>query len=184
MREDDSHRVVFKPVLEVTPIRTLTTDPGEFEQEMKTIRNFVENDLLDRISKGDMVPAWQHWQVVYHLEVFGREGSEVWNIDFEENQLKVQKGDAGKINVYEDSASSELHALIEGKTTWDYVALCGNYRTFNNIYRVMDGRFEIPPSDKSNFVFEPLMEAFPWDKEMDRFKFMKDVRRWKGKVQT
>jgi len=27
-----------------------------------------------------------------------------------------------------------------------------------------------------------LMEAFPWDEAMNREKFMKDVRRWKGKT--
>jgi hypothetical protein len=74
--------------------------------------------------------------------------------------------------------------LIEGKTPWDYVALCGNYRTFNNIYRVTSGSFELPPKDSSNYALEPLMVLFPWDRKMDREKFMKDVRRWKGKKQN
>jgi len=25
------------------------------------------------------------------------------------------------------------------------------------------------------------MDIFPWDKDMDRRKFMRDVQRWKGK---
>ncbi len=41
VREDDSQRVVFKPVMEVPPIRTQTTDPKQYEQEMTAIRNFV-----------------------------------------------------------------------------------------------------------------------------------------------
>jgi len=62
------------------------------------------------------------------------------------------------------------------------VTLCGNYRTFHNIYRVTDGSLELPPEDLSNYSLEPLMEAFPWDEAMNREKFMKDVRRWKGKA--
>lgn len=182
MIEDDGHKVVFKPVLEVAPIRTQTKDPERHEREMTLIKDFVENQFLDRISKSEMLGAWRHWQVVYQLEVFGQEGSEVWSVDFGNEPPRVQKGDIGKISIYEGVASSELSALIEGTTSWDYVALNGNYRTFNNIYRVTDGGFEIPPADKSNYVFEPLMDIFPWDRDMDREKFMKDVRRWKGKA--
>ena len=72
--------------------------------------------------------------------------------------------------------------MIEKRTSWDYVALCGNYRTFNNIYRVTEGNFQYFSSEKVNQVLEPLMEAFPADLEMDREKYMKEVRRWKGKA--
>jgi len=61
------------------------------------------------------------------------------------------------------------------------VTLCGNYRTFNNIYRITNGGLELPPEDKSNYALEPLMDLFPWDADMDRRKFMQDVHRWKGK---
>jgi hypothetical protein len=182
VQKDDSHRVVFKPVLEVSPIRTQTVDAKQHEHEMKTVRDYIDNCLMDRLSASEMLNAWKHWQVVYQLEVFGQEDSEVWSIDFAQDELRIQKGDLGKINIYEGISSSELCSLIEGNTSWDYVALCGNYRTFNNIYRVTNGGFEIPPDDKSNYVFEPLMEAFPWDQKMDREKFMKDVRRWKGRA--
>ncbi len=182
IRENDGHRVAFKPVMEVPPIRTRTTDPKQHKREMKVVRDFIENHLMGRILKSDMLGGWLHWQVVYQLEVFGQGDSEVWGIDFAQDKLRLQKGDLGKINIYEGIGSSELYALIEGTTSWDYVTLCGNYRTFNNIYRVTDGSFEIPPEDKSNYTLEPLMEAFPWDKVMDREKFMKDVRRWKGKA--
>jgi L-ascorbate metabolism protein UlaG (beta-lactamase superfamily) len=182
IRENDGHRVAFKPVMEVPPIRTRTTDPKQHKREMKVVRDFIENHLMGRILKSDMLGAWLHWQVVYQLEVFGQGDSEVWGIDFAQDKLRLQKGDLGKINIYEGIGSSELYALIEGTTSWDYVTLCGNYRTFNNIYRITDGSFEIPPEDKSNYTLEPLMEAFPWDKVMDREKFMKDVRRWKGKA--
>jgi L-ascorbate metabolism protein UlaG (beta-lactamase superfamily) len=184
IRENDGHRVAFKPVMEVPPIRTRTTDPKQHKREMNVIRDFIENRLMGRILKSNMLGGWLHWQVVYQLEVFGQEDSEVWSIDFAQDKLRVQKGDLGKINIYEGIGSSELYALIEGTTSWDYVTLCGNYRTFNNIYRVTNGSFEIPPEDKSNYTLEPLMEAFPWDKAMDREKFMKDVRRWKGKART
>jgi L-ascorbate metabolism protein UlaG (beta-lactamase superfamily) len=182
IRENDGHRVAFKPVMEVPPIRTRTTDPKQHKREMKVVRDFIENHLMGRILKSDMLGGWLHWQVVYQLEVFGQGDSEVWGIDFAQDKLRLQKGDLGKINIYEGIGSSELYALIEGTTSWDYVTLCGNYRTFNNIYRITDGSFEIPPEDKSNYTLEPLMEAFPWDKVMDREKFMKDVRRWKGKA--
>ncbi|KMP12142.1 hypothetical protein UR09_01825 [Candidatus Nitromaritima sp. SCGC AAA799-A02] len=181
MREDDSHLVTLKPVMEVPPIRTRTTDTKQHEQEMTVIRNFIEKDLMEKVSMNEMLEGWKHWQIVYQLEVFGQEGSEIWSIDFGSPEIRIQKEDLGKINLYEGIASSELHSLIQGTTSWDYVTLCGNYRTFNNIYRVTNGSFEIPPSDKSNYALEPLMNIFPWDHEMDRNKFMKDVRRWKGK---
>ena len=182
IRENDGHLVAFKPVMEVPPIRTQTTDPKQHEKEMKVIRDFVENRLMERILRSDMLKFWLHFQVVTQLEVFGQEGSEVWSIDFAQDKLRVQKGDLGKINIYEGIGSSELYALIEGTTSWDYVTLCGNYRTFHNIYRVTDGSLELPPEDLSNYSLEPLMEAFPWDEAMNREKFMKDVRRWKGKA--
>ncbi len=183
VREDDSQKVIFKPVMEVAPIRTQTSDPKQVEQEFIAIRDFVANQLLDRLKKADMWNGWKEWQVCYQLEVFGQgKEPEVWSIDFGLPEPEVQKGDLGKINVFEAIASSELHALIEKRTSWDYVALCGNYRTFNNIYRVTEGNFEYYSSEKLNQVVEPLMEAFPATLEMDREKFMKDVRRWKNKA--
>ncbi len=180
--EDDSHRVVFKPVMEVPPVRTQTTDPKQHQDEMEFIRDFIENQLASRVSASEILNAWKHWQIVYQLEVFGQEGSEIWSIDFRLDEVRVQKGDLGKINIYEAIASSELFALINGTTSWDYVTLCGNYRTFSNIYRVTSENFEIPPKDQSNYALEPLMDIFPWDQKMDREKYMKDVRRWKGKA--
>lgn len=183
VREDDSLKVVFKPVMEVAPIRTRTSDPEQVEREFIAIRDFVENQLLERLKKADMWKGWHEWQVCYQLEVFGQEEEpEVWSIDFGLPEPKVQKGDLGKINVFEGIASSELHALIEKRTSWDYVALCGNYRTFNNLYRVTEGNFEYYSSEKITQIVEPLMEAFPANLEMDREKFMKDIRRWKGKA--
>jgi hypothetical protein len=49
------------------------------------------------------------------------------------------------------------------------------------MYRITEGGFELPPKDKSNYALEPLMDIFPWDKDMDKRKFMRDVQRWKGK---
>ena len=183
MQEDDSHLATFKPIMEVPAIKSQTIDLAEHEREMKVVENFIENCLLERILNSELLGGWQHWQIVYQLEVFGQEGSQPWSIDFASpDKPQLHKGDIGKINLYEGISSSELCALIEGSTSWDYVTLCGNYRTFNNIYRVTDGGFEIPPEDRSNYALEPLMDIFPWDGDMDRRKFMKDVKRWKGKA--
>lgn len=184
MQEDDSHRVIFKPVLEVAPIRTQTADADEHEREQKVVRDFVESELLDRLLSSDLLDGWKHWQVVYQLEVFGRMGepSEIWSIDFGSDNIELVKGQLNKINIYEGIATSELSALVEKRTSWDYVALNGNYRTFNTIYRVTDGNFEYYPSEQITQALEPLMDTFPWDREMDREKFMKDVRRWKNKA--
>jgi UDP-MurNAc hydroxylase len=180
VREDDSHLVTFKPHAYVPVITTQTTDPEECKKEMQVVNNFIENCLIERVSGSELLQGWQHWQIVYQLEVFGHEGPQPWTIDFgKPGKPELQKGDIGKVNIYEGISSSELCALIEGTTAWDYVTLCGNYRTFNNIYRITDGRFELPPEDKSNYALEPLMDIFPWDADMDRQKFMRDVKRWK-----
>lgn len=181
-RVDDSHLVAFKPVMEVPPIRTRTGNSEQYANEMRVVRDFVENQFMDRLLKSELLEDWLHWQVAYQLEVFGQKGSEIWSIDFAEDKPRIQKEDLGKINLYEGIASSEFCNLIEGKTSWDYVTLCGNYRTFNNLYRITEGNFEYFPSEKMNVAFEPLMDVFPWDQAMDREKFMKDVRRWKEKA--
>jgi len=181
--EDDSHRIIFKPNAEVPSIKTQTCDLGKYKKEMKVVNDFIENNFLDLILNSELLSGWQHWQIIYQLEIFGQEESQAWTIDFgQTDKPKLHKGDLGKINLYEGISSSEMCALVEGTTSWDYVTLCGNYRTFNNIYRITDGGFELPPEDKSNYALEPLMDIFPWDKDMDRRKFMRDVQRWKGKV--
>jgi len=181
--EDDSHRIIFKPNAEVPSIKTKTCDLEKYKKEMKVVNDFIENNFLDLILNSELLSGWQHWQIVYQLEIFGQEESQAWTIDFgQTDKPKLHKGDLGKINLYEGISSSEMCALVEGTTSWDYVTLCGNYRTFNNIYRITDGGFELPPEDKSNYALEPLMDIFPWDKDMDRRKFMRDVQRWKGKV--
>jgi UDP-MurNAc hydroxylase len=182
VKEDDSHLVTFKPNSEVPPIKTQTTDPEEYKREMKVVDDFIENCLLERVLSSELLEGWQHWQIVYQLEVFGQDGPQAWTIDFgQPGKPRLHKGEIGKINLYEGISSAELCALVEGNTSWDYVTLCGNYRTFNNIYRITDGRFELPPEDKSNYALEPLMDIFPWDSDMDRRKFMRDVKRWKDK---
>ena len=185
VREDDSHLITFKPHAYVPVVTTQTTDPTKYEREMQVIDNFIENCFLERILNSELLGGWQHWQIVYQLEVFGQEGlrPQAWTVDFgQPGKPQLQKGDIGKINLYEGISSSELCALIEGTTSWDYVTLCGNYRTFNNIYRITNGGLELPPEDKSNYALEPLMDLFPWDSDMDRRKYMKDVHRWKGKA--
>ena len=182
VREDDSHLITFKPNAYVPVVTTQTTDPTEYEREMQVIDNFIENCFLERILNSELLGGWQHWQIVYQLEVFGQEGPQAWTVDFgRPGKPQLHKGEIGKINLYEGISSSELCALVEGTTSWDYVTLCGNYRTFNNIYRITNGGLELPPEDKSNYALEPLMDLFPWDADMDRRKFMRDVHRWKGK---
>ena len=180
VRKDDSHLLAFKPVMEVPHLKTRTTDEDQLEKESQGIRDFMEHQFFKRILASEMLEAWKHWQMSYQLEVFGKEESKIWSIDFAQMDLKLQTGALGKINLYEGIAASELWALIEERTSWDFVALCGSYRTFNNIYRITNGSFEIPPDDSSNYALEPLMVLFPWDRKMDREKFMRDVRRWKG----
>lgn len=180
VREDDSHLITFKPQAYIPVITTQTTDPTEYKREMKVVDDFIGNCLIERVLKSELLEGWKHWQIVYQLEVFGQDKPQAWTVDFSQSgEPKLHKGDIGKINIYEGISSSELCALVEGKTSWDYVTLCGNYRTFNNIYRITDGRFELPPEDKSNYALEPLMDIFPWDRDMDRQKFMRDVKRWK-----
>ena len=180
LKENDKHLIAFKPLLEVPRIKTLTEGSEEHRKEMSLIREFIEHQLLNSFLKSEMLPGWKHWRVVYQLEVFGLNESEVWSVDFGENSPKIHKGSLGKINLYEGIASSSLLDLIEGKTSWDYLALCGNYRTFNNIYRVTEGNYEFYPLDNIDYVLEPLMEAFPSNRHMAREKFMKDVRKWKN----
>jgi len=128
-----------------------------------------------------MLDGWRHWKTMYQLEVFGPNGSsESWNIDFGLEDPKVQKGESAKINLYEGIAASELYGLIEGTASWDYVGLCGNYRTFNNVYRIGKDAVEFWPTGRK--FPQPLIQMFPADRKMDREKFMKDVRRWKGKA--
>jgi UDP-MurNAc hydroxylase len=181
VKEDDSHLITFKPNYEVPAIKTQTTDPDEYQTEIKVVHDFIENYFLERILSSELLQGWKHWQIVYQLEVFGQEEPQAWTIDFgQAEKPQLHKGTTGKINLYEGISSSELCALIQGNTAWDYVTLCGNYRTFNNIYRVTDGKLELPPEDKSNYALEPLMDIFPWDIDMDRRKFMRDVKRWKS----
>ena len=173
VREDDSHLITFKPHAYVPIITTQTTEPTEYKREMQVVDDFIGNCLLERVLKSELLEGWKHWQIVYQLEVFGQDKPQAWTVDFSQSgEPKLHKGDIGKINIYEGISSSELCALVEGKTSWDYVTLCGNYRTFNNIYRITDGRFELPPEDKSNYALEPLMDIFPWDRAMD-------IKRWK-----
>ena len=180
VREDDSHLITFKPHAYVPVITTQTTDPKEYKREMQVVDDFIGNCLIERVLKSELLEGWKHWQIVYQLEVFGQDKPQAWTVDFSQSgEPKLHKGDIGKINIYEGISSSELCALVEGKTSWDYVTLCGNYRTFNNIYRITNGRFELPPEDKSNYALEPLMDIFPWDSDMDRQKFMRDIKRWK-----
>ena len=64
---------------------------------MDVVEDFIENCLLERILKSELFGGWKHWQIVYQLEVFGQEESQIWSIDFaKEENPKLQKGDIGK----------------------------------------------------------------------------------------
>ena len=102
------------------------------------------------------------------------------NIDFREKKLRAVKKSPDKINLYEGIAASDFINLFNGSTSWDFVGLCGNYRTFSNIYRVSLGTFEFFPIDRPFPL--PLLQVFPSDREMDRNKYMKDVLRWKDQA--
>ena len=106
--------------------------------------------------------------------------SRSWNIDFRDKKIRVDKKSPGKINLYEGIAAFDLLKLINGNTSWDYVGLSGNYRTFSNIYRVGPETFEFFPIDRPFPL--PLLQVFPSNQEMDRKKYMKDVLRWKDRA--
>lgn len=176
--EDDSNKIVFKPVMEVSSIHSLTSDLDQHEKEMNTIEEYIKNKFISKINSCGMLDGWRYWQTLYQLEVFGPNGSsDIWSIDFRDQDLQIIKDSLKKINLYEGIAASDLVSLIEGKTSWDFVGISGNYRTFGNIYRVGLGTFEFFPNEK-NFPL-PLLHVFPSNHEMDRGKYMREVHRWK-----
>ena len=178
IKEDDSYRVEFKPVAEVTPIRTRTADKAERENEKSAVVDFIENKFLNRIQECEYFDIWIKWKIVYQLEVFGKDESDVWSIDFDYEEPKITRGSLGKINIYEGISFSELYKFINKRGNWDYAGVAAQYRTYNTVYRVNQGSFEFFPPEKK--FPNPLFEIFPSNKEMDREKYMKDVRRWKG----
>ena len=74
VKENDEHLVEFKPVSEVPPIRTLTTDAAQAEKEMAAVVQFVEEGLVDALPQAKVEEAWKQWKVAYQLEVFGSGG--------------------------------------------------------------------------------------------------------------
>ena len=182
IRVNDGHKVEFKPVAEVPPIRTRTQDKAQHEKEWQAVVDFIENRFVDLLVEKKAVRSWVDWKVVYQLEVFGQDGSEIWCLDFAGEDAAIIKGRVGKINLYEGIACSELYNLIENETSWDFVGINGQYRTFKDIYRVRMGEFEHWVKTDKKFP-QPLTEIFPSGKEMDRAKFMRDVKRWKGNLE-
>jgi L-ascorbate metabolism protein UlaG (beta-lactamase superfamily) len=178
--ENDGHLVEFKPVAEVPAIRSLTQDDEEHREQKQAVTKFIEGPFLELLMDKPKMEVWKHWKVAYQLELFGRNGSEIWSLDFGSDQPSVIRGRIGKVNLYEGIGVSEFYGLINKTANWDFVGISGQYRTFNNIYRVDNSRFEFYPQEKK--FPQPLMEIFPNDQEMDREKFMKDVRRWKGRA--
>ena len=178
MTEDDGHKIEFKPVLEVPAIRTLTKDKVEHEKQWFEVVNFIEKEFVDKVIQQKAVQQWVEWQVVYQIEVFGQEGSQIWCMDFTGEDASIIKGRVGKINLYEGIACSELYRLIHNDTSWDYVGINGQYRTFKDLYRIRLGEFEIWEGQGKKRFPQPLTEIFPAGQEMDRVKFMRDVKRW------
>ena len=178
---DDSDKIIFKPVMEVRPIISIGSDSESNSKELQIIEEFIEGTYLEKLTVCDKFDGWRHWQTLYQLEVFNSNGdSKTWNIDFRDKKLRANKKSPGKINLYEGIAASDFIKLINGTTSWDFVGLSGNYRTFSNIYRVGLGTFEFFPIDRPFPL--PLIQVFPSNREMDRNKYMKDVLRWKEKA--
>jgi len=179
--DDDSDKIIFKPVMEVAPIISTVSDSETNSNEMQIVEDYIEGSYIDLLSASDKLDGWRHWQTLYQLEVFDSNGdSKTWNIDFRDKKLRADKKNPGKINLYEGIAASDFVKLINGSTSWDYVGISGNYRTFNNIYRIGLGTFEFFPNDRPFPL--PLLQVFPSNREMDRNKYMKDVLRWKDKA--
>ena len=181
IKENDGYEIEFKPVSEVPPIRTLTQDKTQHEKEWQAVVDFIENRLVGLLVEKKAVQSWVKWKVVYQLEVFGQDGSEIWCLDFAGENADIIKGRIGKINLYEGIACSEFYNLIQNETSWDYVGINGQYRTFKDIYRIRLGEFEHWTGTEKKFP-QPLTEVFPAGQDMDRAKFMRDVKRWKGNV--
>jgi len=182
MTEDDEHKIEFKPVLEVPPIRTLVKDKAEHEKQWIEVINFIEKEFVNKVIQQKAVQQWVEWQVVYQIEVFGQEGSQIWCMDFTGEDASIIKGRVGKINLYEGIACSELYRLINNDTSWDYVGINGQYRTFKDLYRIRLGEFEKWEGQGREKFPQPLTEIFPAGHEMDRNKFLRDVKRWKSKT--
>ena len=180
MTEDDGHKIEFKPVLEVPAIRTLTKDKVEHEKQWIEVVNFIEKEFVNKVIQQKAVQQWVEWQVVYQIEVFGQEGSQIWCMDFTGEDASIIKGRVGKINLYEGIACSELYRLIHNDTSWDYVGINGQYRTFKDVYRIRLGEFENWEGQGKEKFLQPLTEIFPAGQDMDRAKFMRDVKRWKS----
>ncbi len=180
IKDADDYKVEFKPVTEVPPIRTQTQNKAEDDIQWKEVEKFIENHFVEKIVEKKAVQTWVEWKVVYQLEVFGQNGSEIWCLDFAGEDATIIKGRVGKINLYEGIACSELYRLINNDTSWDYVGINGQYRTFKDIYRIRLGEFETW-KEEGKFP-QPLTELFPAGAEMDRNKFMRDVKRWKVKA--
>ena len=179
--DDDSDKVIFKPVMEVKPIISTVSNSETNNNEMQVVEDYIQGAYIDLLSASDKLDGWRHWQTLYQLEVFDASGgSESWNIDFRDKKLRADKKSPGKINLYEGIAASDFVKLVNGTTSWDYVGISGNYRTFNNIYRVGLDTFEFFPIDRPFPL--PLLQVFPSNREMDRKKYMKDVLRWKDKA--
>jgi len=179
--DDDSDKIIFKPVMGVTPIISTVSDSETNSNEIQIVEDYIEGSYIGLLSASDKLDGWRHWQTLYQLEVFDSNGdSKTWNIDFRDKKLRADKKNPGKINLYEGIAASDFVKLINGSTSWDYVGISGNYRTFNNIYRIGLGTFEFFPNDRPFPL--PLLQVFPSNREMDRNKYMKDVLRWKDMV--
>lgn len=180
IHKDDGYKVVFKPVLEILPIYSNTSNLTDKKTEDELIDKYLKNEFINKIKTCGMLNGWHYWQTSYQLEIFDADSNSIiWSIDFKQKDLKLHNGPLGKINLYEGIAASDLANLINGKTSWDYVGISGNYRTFCNIYRIGQGVFENFPNE-SAFPL-PLLNVFPSDSKMDREKYMGKVHYWKDK---
>jgi hypothetical protein len=179
MTENDGHRVEFKPVMEIFPVKSLARDAAEHAAQRAAAAKFVEEEMPARLRASRMMEVWTHWNMSYQLEVFGLTDSDIWTFEFA-GDLKVARGRGGKVNLYEGIACSELYRLTRNETNWDFVGASAQYRTFHNIYKVENGNYSYYPQDQK--FPQPLMEIIPSGKNMDLEKFMKDVRRWKDSV--
>ena len=157
-------------------------DKVEHEKQWVEVVNFIEKEFVNKVVQRKAVQQWVEWQVVYQIEVFGQEDSQIWCMDFTGEDASIIKGRVGKINLYEGIACSELYRLINNDTSWDYVGINGQYRTFKDLYRIRLGEFEKWEGKGREKFPQPLTEIFPAGHEMDRDKFLREVKRWKSKT--
>ena len=66
-------------------------DKVEHEKQWIEVVNFIEKEFVNKVIQQKAVQQWVEWQVVYQIEVFGQEGSQIWCMDFTGEDASIIK---------------------------------------------------------------------------------------------